>query len=153
MKQSPFMLWIRLWSIVKSSKRTGKHCESAVQSYSLLDSLRLPNAHVDLPFSFPHLLFGARARYLSVCAFHGRAALVFSLEFVPSKKKTFCSKQSSCSPFFPKQIKEVCGDHEIKRKQNELFSIQFLQTFSQISTKDTDSQQFLGFPTIPKNSR
>ena len=39
-------------------------------------------AQVDLPLSFPHLLFGARARWFSVFAFHGRAASVFSLEFV-----------------------------------------------------------------------
>ena len=50
-------------------------------------------AQVDLPLSFPHLLFGARARWFSVFAFYGRAASVFSLEFVRSfekkKKKHF----------------------------------------------------------------
>ena len=43
--------------------------------------------NVDLPFSFPHLLFGARARWFSVFAFHGRAASGLLLEFVASAKK------------------------------------------------------------------
>ena len=42
---------------------------------------------VDLPFSFPPLLFCARVRGFSVFAFRGRAASVFSLEFPPSFEK------------------------------------------------------------------
>jgi hypothetical protein len=63
--------------------------DSAVQSYSLLDSLRLPNAHVELLSSFPHLLFGARARIFSVFAFltGGQPRSFRWSLFVPSKRR------------------------------------------------------------------